>query len=312
VTLLIVTVTLLIDTMTLLIDTMTLLIVTMTLLIDTMTLLIDTMTLLIDTVTLLIDTVTLLIDTVTLLIVTVTLLIDTVTLLIDTVTLLIDTMTLLIVTMTLLIVTVTLLIVSAGLVSGFETNRRMKTGHQIKIRKAESGKPRPETGDLNQGAGTQWRKSPSATGARRDCIYIYGAGGQSARGLAHSRTLARVLRPSWARSVLECVRPSAALERVTDFNQQPRCRFRPSLGPSVRSLVKSEHLSKHCQRRGCESLSGISASLPKRQRTGALQDAGASFTTIVGAKRLGVRAALRRFSIKHQNNLSLFRACVNV
>jgi len=33
----------------------------------------------------------------------------------------------------------------------------------------------------------------------------------------------------------------------------------------------------------------------KRQRTGALQNAGASFTTIVGAERLGVRAALRRF-----------------
>ena len=170
--------TLLIDTMTLLIDTMTLLIVTMTLLIDTMTLLIDTMTLLIDTVTLLIDTVTLLIDTMTLLIDTMTLLIDTMTLLIVTMTLLIVTVTLLIVTVTLLIDTVTDTIVSAGLVSGFETNRRMKTGHQIKIRKAESGKPRPETGDRNQEAGTQWPKLPSATGARRDCIYIYGAGGQ--------------------------------------------------------------------------------------------------------------------------------------
>src|ERR1700677_2223062 len=42
---------------------------------------------------------------------------------------------------------------------------------------------------------------------------LVGVCGKSARGLAQSKTLARMAATPWAQSVLDCVRPSAALPR---------------------------------------------------------------------------------------------------
>jgi hypothetical protein len=105
---------------------------------------------------------------------------------------------------------------------------------------------------------------------------------KSARGLAHSTTLAPGTSAPCARSVLECGGP-------------------PPLYCHGRLLMSGFTFYPPARRHG-EVLVGKTSVWPQRQRAGALQDAGANFEGSAGAQRPEVRAALRRFDRMHSRN----------
>src|SRR5580658_7614599 len=96
------------------------------------------------------------------------------------------------------------------------------------------------------------------------------AHGHSARGLAHSKTLARISRAPRACGVLECGGPP------------PLC-CHGRLLYSGFTLYPPERLN------GEAGFVGKMCARPQRQRTGALQDAGANFEGPACVRRLGVR-----------------------